>query len=83
MWPQDTRTHGLLEVGAAALIVGDMEAKTKDQPWKYSGSQDLPDIEQLLQPSATTTATNFASAHMHLKVITASKRLKAGPHTIW
>ncbi|KAM0948257.1 hypothetical protein DsansV1_C07g0076381 [Dioscorea sansibarensis] len=82
-WPQDTCTHGLLEVGAAALLVGDVEAKTKDQPWKYSGSQDLPDIDQLLQPSATTTATNFASAHMHLKVITASKRLKAGPHMIW
>ncbi|KAJ0962347.1 hypothetical protein J5N97_030175 [Dioscorea zingiberensis] len=82
-WPQDTRPHGFLEVGAAALLVGDMEAKMKDQPWRYSGSQDLPDIDQLLQPSANTTATNFASAHIHLKVITASKRLKPGPQQIW
>ncbi|KAK1311591.1 hypothetical protein QJS10_CPA07g00238 [Acorus calamus] len=81
--PQDIRTHGLLEVGAAALLVGDTEAKMKDQSWRYTGIQKIPDIDQLLQPSSITTATNFASAGSHLKAITAAKRMKPGPHQVW
>jgi len=83
MRPPDVWSHGFLEVGAAALLVGDMEAKAKAQSWKCTGNQDLPDIDQLLQPSAATMASNSASSHSHLKTITASKRLKPDPHQIW
>jgi hypothetical protein len=57
---QDFHTHGFLEVGAAALLVGDMEAKNNDQQWKYSVIQEFPDID-LLQPSTSTPST-FASS---------------------
>lgn len=83
MNPQDARSQGFLEAGAAALLVGDMEAKAKEQSWKYTGNQDLPDIDQILQPSADTMASNLASSHSHLKAIAASKRLKPDPHQIW
>ncbi|KAF8365032.1 hypothetical protein HHK36_032965 [Tetracentron sinense] len=80
--PQDVSPHSFLEVGAAALLVGDMKTKMKGQPWKHSGSGDIPDFDQLLQPSTITTATNFASARSHVRAITASKRSKPGPHQI-
>ncbi|KAL5716641.1 hypothetical protein ACHQM5_009777 [Ranunculus cassubicifolius] len=80
---QDSNIHGFLEVGAAALLVGDTESKMKGQPWQQSGGGDIPDLDQLLQPSTVTTATNLASAHSHLKVITASKRTKPGPNQVW
>lgn len=72
-----------LEVGAAALLLGDMEAKMKGQPWKYIGTNDMPYLGQLLQPSSATTITNSASARSHLRAVTASKRTKAGPRQIW
>uniref|UniRef100_A0ACD5XGU8 Uncharacterized protein n=1 Tax=Avena sativa TaxID=4498 RepID=A0ACD5XGU8_AVESA len=78
---QDFHTQGFLEVGAAALLVGDMEAKINDQQWKYSVTQEFPDID-LLQPS-TSTASTFASSQGHLKAITASKRMKSGPSQVW
>ncbi|XP_062208222.1 uncharacterized protein LOC133909697 isoform X2 [Phragmites australis] len=78
---QDFHTHGFLEVGAAALLVGDMEAKINDQQWKYSVIQEFPDID-LLQPS-TSTGSTFASSQSHLKAITASKRMKSGPNQVW
>ncbi|TVU37068.1 hypothetical protein EJB05_19035 [Eragrostis curvula] len=78
---QDFHTHGFLEVGAAALLVGDMEAKINDQQWKYSVIQEFPDID-LLQPSTSTPST-FASSQSHLKAITASKRMKSGPNQVW
>ncbi|PPE00244.1 hypothetical protein GOBAR_DD02722 [Gossypium barbadense] len=71
---QDMRTHNFVEVGAAALLVGDMEAKMKGQPWKYFGTADMPYLDQLLQPSSVTTITNSAAAHSHLRAITALKR---------
>ncbi|KAI3903789.1 hypothetical protein MKW92_012938 [Papaver armeniacum] len=77
--PQEVSTHSFLEVGAAALLVGEMEG----QPWRHSGNQDIPDPDQLLQPSTVTTATNFASARSHLRAITAAKRTKPGPNQIW
>ena len=77
------RTHNFLEVGAAALLVGDMEAKMKGQPWKYFGTADMPYLDQLLQPSSVTTIANSASARFHLRAITALKRSKAGPRQIW
>lgn len=80
---QDTSTHSLLEVGAAALLVGDMEAKIKGQPWRNFGTTDLPYLGQLLQPSLLTTVTSSASARAHLRAITASKRTKPGPNQIW
>ncbi|CAI0443137.1 unnamed protein product [Linum tenue] len=80
---EDMRTHTLLELGAAALLVGDMEAKMKDQPWKYFGTADMPYLDQLLQPSSVSTITISASARSHLRAITTSKRCKAGPHQIW
>ncbi|KAG2603577.1 hypothetical protein PVAP13_5KG780500 [Panicum virgatum] len=78
---QDFHTHGFLEVGAAALLVGDMEAKINDQQWKYSVIQEFPDID-LLQPSTSSPST-FASSQSHLKAITASKRMKSGPNHVW
>ncbi|KAG2594509.1 hypothetical protein PVAP13_5NG010400 [Panicum virgatum] len=77
---QDFHTHGFLEVGAAALLVGDMEAKINDQQWKYSVIQEFPDIA-LLQPSTSAPST-FASSQSHLKAITASKRMKSGPNHV-
>ncbi|KAK5845135.1 hypothetical protein PVK06_001289 [Gossypium arboreum] len=38
---QDMSAHNFLEVGAAALLVGDMEAKMNGQPWKYFGTACL------------------------------------------
>lgn len=83
MNPQDMRTRNFLEVGAAALLVGDMEAKMKGQPWKYFGTSDMPFLDQLLQPLPVATITNSAYARPHLRAITASKRTKQGPHQIW
>ena len=81
--PQDASTNNFLEVGAAALLVGDMEAKTKGRPWRIFGTTDMPYLDQLLQPSLLTTVTSSASARAHLTAITASKRTKSGPHQIW
>lgn len=80
---QDMGKHNFLEVGAAALLLGDMEAKTKGEFWRNFGSIDMPYLDQLLQPSLLTTVTNSASARAHLRAITASKRSKTGPHQIW
>ncbi|XP_068634914.1 uncharacterized protein [Aristolochia californica] len=80
---QDVRPHNFLEVGAAALLVGDMEAKMKGQPLKLPNTRDASDFDQLLQPSAVTTATNFALAPSHLRAITSSKRMKPSPDQIW
>ncbi|KAF5194851.1 Integrin alpha-3, partial [Thalictrum thalictroides] len=82
MKSQDVNIHGFIEFGAAALLVGRMEAKLKGQPSQHSGGRDIPHIDQLLQPLTFTTATNFASAHSHLRVITASKRTKPGPNQV-
>ncbi|KAH0664087.1 hypothetical protein KY284_029018 [Solanum tuberosum] len=81
--PKDVSAHNFLEVGAAALLVGDMEAKMKGEPWKIFGSLEMPYLDQLLQPSLLTTVTNSASARAHLRAITALKRSKPGPHQIW
>ncbi|KAJ1400179.1 hypothetical protein SESBI_29739 [Sesbania bispinosa] len=80
---QDMTAHNFLEVGAAALLVGDIEAKMKGQPWKYFGTDDMPYLDQLLQSSPVTSITNSASAHSHLRAITASKRTKTGPRHVW
>lgn len=80
---QVASTHSFLEVGAAALLVGDMEAKMKGQPWRHLGTADVHCRDQLLQSSSVTTATNSSSARPHLRAITASKRTKPGPHQIW
>ncbi|PIN04332.1 hypothetical protein CDL12_23134 [Handroanthus impetiginosus] len=80
---QDMRTHNFLEVGAAALLVGDMEAKMKGEAWKIFGSADMPYLDQLLQPSLLTTVTNSSSAFAHLRAITALKRSKPVPNQIW
>ncbi|XP_015079559.1 uncharacterized protein LOC107023390 [Solanum pennellii] len=81
--PKDVSAHNFLEVGAAALLVGDMEAKMKGEPWKIFGSSEMPYLDQLLQPSLLTTVTNSVSARAHLRAITALKRSKPGPHQIW
>lgn len=78
---QDFHSHGFLEVGAAALLVGDMDVKINDQQWKYSVIQEFPDID-LLQPSPSEPNT-FVSSQSHLKAITASKRMKSGPNQVW
>ncbi|AEE75220.1 hypothetical protein ISN45_At03g012440 [Arabidopsis thaliana x Arabidopsis arenosa] len=80
---QDMNNCNLLEVGAAGLLVGDMEAKMKGQHWKYFGTAEMPYLEQLLQPASVTMITNSASARSHLRAITASKRTRAGPQQIW
>lgn len=80
---QDLRTHNFLELGAAALLVGDMEAKIKGEAWRIPGSADMPYLDQLLQPSLLTTVTNSTSAFAHLRAITALKRSKPGANQIW
>lgn len=77
------RKRNFLEVGAASLLVGDMEAIIKGQPWKFLGTADMPYLDQLLQHSPVTTVTNSVYARPHLRAITASKRTKAGPRQIW
>ncbi|PWA51883.1 hypothetical protein CTI12_AA445190 [Artemisia annua] len=59
---QEMSKHNFLEVGAAALLLGDMEAKMKGEFWRNFGSIDMPYLDQLLQPSLLTTMTNSASA---------------------
>lgn len=81
--PQGMRKRNFIEVGAAAVLVGDIEAKMNGQPWKYFGTADMPFLDQLLQSSPVTTITDSAFAHPHLRAITASKRTRAGPHQIW
>lgn len=80
---QDVSKHNLLEVGAAALLVGDMEAKIKGELWRNFGAVDKPYLDQLLQPSLLTSVTNSASARAHMRAITASKRSKTGSLQIW
>ncbi|XP_058109747.1 uncharacterized protein LOC131252965 isoform X2 [Magnolia sinica] len=80
---QELHIHSFLEVGAAALLVGDMEPKMKGKPQKYPYTRDISDLDPLLQPSTIVTATNFASAPSHLRAITASKRMKPGAHQVW
>ncbi|CAH8361963.1 unnamed protein product [Eruca vesicaria subsp. sativa] len=80
---QDMNNCNLLEVGAAGLLVGDMEAKMKGQHWKYFGTTEMPYLEQLLQPASVTMITNSVSARTHLKAITATKRTRSDPQQIW
>lgn len=77
------RTYNLLEVGAAALLVGDLKAKMKGQPWKFFGTADMPYLDQLLQPSPVSAITDSSAARAHLRAITACKRTKSGPSQIW
>lgn len=79
---QEINRHNLLEVGAAALLVGDTESIMKGKPWKHFGTTEMPYLGQLLQPSSLTTLINAASASSHLRAVTASKRSKAGPQ-VW
>ncbi|GAB2222792.1 hypothetical protein Droror1_Dr00016919 [Drosera rotundifolia] len=79
---QGLSSLNLLEVGAAALLVPDIEAKVNGQYWKYFGTADMPYLDQLLQPSSVTGA-NISSARHHLRIITASKRARSGSHQIW
>ncbi|XP_061338326.1 uncharacterized protein LOC133285160 isoform X2 [Gastrolobium bilobum] len=80
---QDMTAHNFLEVGAAALLVGDIESKMKGQSWKFFGTDDMPYLDQLLQSFPVTPITNSVSARPHLRAITASKRTKAGSRQIW
>lgn len=80
---QDMRAYNFLEVGAAALLVGNVEAKMKGQPWKFFGTDEMPYLDQLLQSSLVAPITNSASSRPHLRAITASKRKKPGPFQIW
>ncbi|CAJ1840641.1 unnamed protein product [Sphenostylis stenocarpa] len=80
---QDMTSHSFLEIGAAALLVGDIESKMKGQPWKFFGTDDMPYLDQLLQSSPVTPITDSDSARPHLRAITASKRTKPGSRQIW
>ncbi|KAK1355374.1 Armadillo-type fold [Heracleum sosnowskyi] len=76
---QGVNKHSFLEVGAASLLVGDMEAKMKGQLWRNFVAVDMPYFDKLLQTSLLTTVTNTASACAHMRAITASKHSKTGP----
>ncbi|TKY64884.1 hypothetical protein E2542_SST07735 [Spatholobus suberectus] len=80
---QEMTAHSFLEIGAAALLVGDIESKMKGQPWKFFGTDDMPYLDQLLHSSPVTPITNSDSARPHLRAITASKRTKLGSRQIW
>ncbi|XP_074280627.1 uncharacterized protein LOC141605646 isoform X2 [Silene latifolia] len=77
---QDLMRSNLLEVGAAALLVADIDVKKG--PWKHFGTADMPYLDQLLQPSMSP-GNNNSSARHHLRIITASKRTKSGSQQIW
>ncbi|XP_021771175.1 uncharacterized protein LOC110735298 isoform X2 [Chenopodium quinoa] len=79
---QDLTRPNLLDVGAAALLVSDLDTK-KGQLWRHFGTADMPYLDQLLQPSSMSSVTNSASARHHLRIITASKRTKSGSQQIW
>ncbi|KNA10940.1 hypothetical protein SOVF_139590 [Spinacia oleracea] len=79
---QDLTRSNLLDVGAASLLVADLDTK-KGQPWRHFGTADMPYLDQLLQPSSMSSVTNSASARQHLRIITASKRTKSGSQQIW
>lgn len=79
---QDLSRHNLLEVGAASILVTDMDAR-KGDPWRHFGTADMPYLDQLLQPSSMSSGTSCASARHHLRIITASKRTKSGSQQIW
>lgn len=81
--PSGIQTLNFLEIGAAALLVGDMEAKMKGEAWGTSGGADMAYLDQLLRPSLLTTVTNSNSAVAHLRAITALKRSKTGTNQIW
>ncbi|PNX93059.1 hypothetical protein L195_g016207 [Trifolium pratense] len=78
-----TSHSSFLEVGAAALLVGDIESKMKGKLWKFFGTDDMPYLDQLLQSSPVTPITNSVSARCHLRAITASKRKKEDSRQIW
>ncbi|GAB2276641.1 hypothetical protein Dimus_011359, partial [Dionaea muscipula] len=80
---QGLGSRNLFEVGAAALLVADTEAKVKGQHWRQFGTADMPYLDQLLQPSSVSTGANCASNRHHLRIITASKRARSGSHQIW
>ncbi|KAM7270394.1 hypothetical protein ACFE04_029608 [Oxalis oulophora] len=80
---QGINTHNFLEVGAASLLVGDVEAEMKSQPWRYFGTDDMPYVDKMIQPSSVTTIMHSDSTRHHLRAITASKRTKTGPRHIW
>ncbi|XP_017247716.1 uncharacterized protein LOC108219002 isoform X2 [Daucus carota subsp. sativus] len=79
---QGVSKHSFLEAGAASLLVEDMEAKMKGQPWRIFGTVGMPYFDKLLQTSLLTT-TNTASALSHMRAITASKRSKTASSQIW
>lgn len=68
-------------MGAAALLVGESEAKA--EPWKYSDKRGITDMEQLFQPSSVIMANDLGSSHHHLRAITASKRMRPSPQQFW
>lgn len=75
--------HKFVDVGAAALLVGDMEAKVKGHSLKYPSVKDISGLHKLLQPAAVTAVANLASAPSHLKAITFVKRVKPGSFQPW
>ncbi|CAM8962195.1 unnamed protein product [Rhodiola kirilowii] len=77
---QDMRTCSFFEVGAAALLVGDVEEHVKSQPRGQSGK--MPYLDNLMQPSSGTSITESVNSS-HLKAIAASKRTKPGTQQIW
>ncbi|KAG6466365.1 hypothetical protein ZIOFF_075856 [Zingiber officinale] len=81
MKPQDIHTHGFIEVGAAGLLIGEMETRVKDHTWKYYVNHNFTDAD-MPQPSTSTMAINFISSNSHLKAVTAFKRMKAGPNQV-
>ncbi|KAL0456679.1 UNVERIFIED_CONTAM: hypothetical protein Slati_1007100 [Sesamum latifolium] len=73
---QDMRAHNFLEVGAAALLVGDMEAKMKGETWKVFGSADMPYLDQLLQPIITNDSYQFSFSFCPFESYYSTKTLK-------
>ncbi|KAL8166811.1 hypothetical protein V2J09_008310 [Rumex salicifolius] len=79
---QELSRPNFLEVGAAALLVADMDSSVKGQPWKHFGTAEMPFLDQILQPSSISTSTSSASSGHHLRIVTASKRTKLGEDSL-
>ncbi|KAK6933209.1 hypothetical protein RJ641_036103 [Dillenia turbinata] len=54
----DAKKHSFLEVGAASLL---------GQSFRHIGAAEVPHLDNLLQPSSVTTASNSAAARPHLR----------------
>lgn len=72
-------------MGAGALSLKGSNLWSRREPGKVSKKKHNSEsiIDQLLQPSTVTTASDNTSARSHMRAIVASKRQKSQSHQVW